>query len=383
MLLKKSNPLNPPVKKSSEKMKLFYFTFILTDDCNFNCSYCWQKKEKKYMKRSTIEKTVMFFYPFLGEEVDIFFYGGEPLLAFDNLKYAVSLLQENDKKGEKKLTFSITTNGSLVTDEILHFFDVHRFSIMLSFDGTIQDITRKPGTLLLTRELIRRLQGGEYPGIDFIINSVFTPKTIKHLSESLRYIIELGGTDIQFRIAENQPWDEKAMVALEKELERLTDFLLFYYKEKGRIPVINFRVSTGSPKKKRNLFCGAGRGRMAVTPEENLWGCYQFHDYLKDKKETNDFRTYSFGNLDDFIKNHKTIYPRIFANYAFLRQDFFFTDKQVCFLCQDLEHCRFCPVYAAYLTSFIGKIPSWKCSLKRIQSKEKERFLKNIEGIEP
>jgi uncharacterized protein len=109
------------------------------------------------MTRSTIEKAVRFFYPFFDEEVIIFFYGGEPLLAFDNIRYAVSFLEEKNREGGGKLDFYITTNGSLVTDEMLHFFDSHEFSIMLSFDGLAQDIGRKPGSLVPSRELIQRI----------------------------------------------------------------------------------------------------------------------------------------------------------------------------------------------------------------------------------
>ena len=71
-------------------MKFSQLAFIVTDDCNYNCFDCPQTKENSYMKRSTIEKAGEFFYPFLDEDAYIVFYGGEPLLAFDNIKYAVS-----------------------------------------------------------------------------------------------------------------------------------------------------------------------------------------------------------------------------------------------------------------------------------------------------
>ena len=46
-------------------MEISNFTFIVTDDCNFNCSYCMQKKEKKNMDNTTIRTAVDFFYSFL------------------------------------------------------------------------------------------------------------------------------------------------------------------------------------------------------------------------------------------------------------------------------------------------------------------------------
>jgi uncharacterized protein len=306
-------------------MKFSNLAFIVTDDCNFNCSYCLPKKEKKYMKSSTIEKAVTFFYPFLQENAYIIFYGGEPLLAFDQIRHAVSLLQKKEKTGKKKLKFSITTNGSLVNDEILDFFNTHCFNMLLSFDGQAQEICREPGSQKFTRELIRGINRDSYPGIEFSTNSVFTPATVNNLSQSLRYIIEMGVTEVRLSLAEDQPWEEAALMVLENELERLRDFLISYYKDRGIIPVINFRPSEPRGKGMKVFSCDGGRQRMAIGPGEELWGCLVFHGYLKDNQDHDDFGTYSFGKLDNFMENHETIYPEVLSNYTALRQDFFFT----------------------------------------------------------
>jgi sulfatase maturation enzyme AslB (radical SAM superfamily) len=280
---------------------------------------------KKYMKSSTIEKAVTFFYPFLQENAYIIFYGGEPLLAFDQIRHAVSLLQKKEKTGKKKLKFSITTNGSLVNDEILDFFNTHCFNMLLSFDGQAQEICREPGSQKFTRELIRGINRDSYPGIEFSTNSVFTPATVNNLSQSLRYIIEMGVTEVRLSLAEDQPWEEAALMVLENELERLRDFLISYYKDRGIIPVINFRPSEPRGKGMKVFSCDGGRQRMAIGPGEELWGCLVFHGYLKDNQDHDDFGTYSFGKLDNFMENHETIYPEVLSNYTALRQDFFFT----------------------------------------------------------
>ena len=43
-------------------MKLSSLTLIVTDDCNFECRYCYKTKRKKYMKYSTVKKSLVFFY---------------------------------------------------------------------------------------------------------------------------------------------------------------------------------------------------------------------------------------------------------------------------------------------------------------------------------
>ena len=359
-------------------MNFSNLAFIITDDCNYNCSYCRLKKEKKYMTSTAIEKAIAFFYPFLSENAYIIFYGGEPLLAFDKIKHAVSLLQEKDKKGGKKLKFSVTTNGSLLNNRMLDFFDHHGFYFTLSFDGLIQDTCRKSGSMASIVELIKGFRDNLYPGIVFSVNSVFTPETVGYLSESLQYILAAGPIEIQLSFAQDQPWKDSALSSLANQLERLRDFLVSYHKKMGMVPVSNFRPSPSYLKNKNVFFCDGGRSRIAVTPEENLWGCLHFHGYLKDKEDSSDFRTYSFGKLEDFIEDHNKIYPRVLANYSTLRQDCFFTSGEFCFLCREVENCGICPVTAAYSTGFIGKIPPWMCSLNRILRNEKETFVKEI-----
>ncbi|MDQ1350200.1 MAG: Radical protein [Acidobacteriota bacterium] len=75
-----------------ETMEITELTFIVTDDCNYNCSYCLQKKEKKTISNGTIRAAVDFFYPFMDRKhrIEIGFWGEEPLLAFYKIKYAYS-----------------------------------------------------------------------------------------------------------------------------------------------------------------------------------------------------------------------------------------------------------------------------------------------------
>lgn len=357
-------------------MELSAFSFIVTDHCNFNCSYCYQNKEPKYMAPATIEKTVTFFYPFFREKVDVVFFGGEPLMAFDAVKHAVSLLLEMNKHKKKTFVFSLSTNGSLVTEEILDYFNRFRFDLQLSFDALTQDTARRAGSFDFMRELIRRAL--TYPDIEFSTNSVAAPGTVSSFSESIRYLVDAGVKNIAYSISHTTPWDPAALETLESEMGRLTDFLLVHYRETGNIPVIGFRSPGDEDTAKKSFMCLGGSDRLAVSPDEDVWGCYAFHDYLKNKEDSEDYRNYSFGRLDDFIRDHKTRYPEILENYSNLRQRRFFTDSRFCFLCEEKDNCGVCPVRPAYITAMIGKLPIWICDLNRIEKRAKEKFLKEI-----
>jgi len=355
-------------------MKLANLSLIVTDDCNFNCSYCIQKKQKNYMSRDIIEQAVDFFYPFFidDDEVCVVFYGGEPLLAFEQIEYAVSLIRGKNKTGKKKIVFSLASNGSSITGEILRFLNEHGFSVLLSYDGLAQERNRRPGTMLPMQKLIGRFLDPVYAGIEFSTNSVFTPATVSRLSDSLRHIVELGVPEVEFNLNIMEPWNRAALTMLEKELKKLSEYLLFVYKEKGIIPVVNYQEAKSSPGK--GFFCSAGRDRISVSPGGDVHGCFVFYDYLLDKEESEDHNNYNFGKLDHLIEHFDSLYPAVIENYKTLRQSSFFTDSRFCFLCADVKECRICPVTAAYPTSFIGKIPPWVCDLNRLRNRERKKF---------
>lgn len=362
-------------------MEVSNLTFIVTDDCNFNCSYCFQEKEKKTITNTIIEKAVDFFYPFFNNnKTHIGFYGGEPLLAFEKIQQAVMLLLGKNETGNKKLEFSVTTNGTLLTEEMLEFFNRHNFTLVLSFDGLAQDKGRKNGTLENMLRVMKQIRA--YADIHFEINSVFSPQTITCFSESLRFIIQQDAPEITFNISTIEEWSQSHLDTLKKELDRLSDFMVLYYNEKGTIPLKNFQFSGEKKERKKGIFrCGAGRYRMSVTPEGNVWGCSLFHDYFKTRGDDSQYRDYAFGALTDFIADHESCYPETLANYSELRQDYFQVEGEktdFCFLCEDVELCMVCPVNAAYSSGSVGKVSNGRCQLINIQGNARRNFIHRI-----
>lgn len=120
-------------------------SFELTQDCNLRCNYCPYNTNFSYeRKRSTLSMTPgvassgllyvqQLFKDRIRDDFMIGFYGGEPLLNFRTLKY----ITDYSKKlfGHMKLTFSVTTNGTLLDDEIMDFLVSNDFTTMISLDG--------------------------------------------------------------------------------------------------------------------------------------------------------------------------------------------------------------------------------------------------------
>ncbi len=349
-------------------MEFSSFTFTLTEECNFDCSYCFQKKGKGSISASTLEKAIDFFLPFLKEECSINFYGGEPLLAFDRIRQAVSIIQDKNKKLKKNVQFSMTTNASLIDDEILEFLDKHKFMLTVSFDGLAQDISKRKGSFEHVVSVLKELL--KYPDIDLETNSVFTPETIGCLTKSVQHISGLGVPNIDFSINKMIPWDSSALLHFEEELASVREFLLSFYRREEMIPLVEFREDI-----QKDIFCCfAGRDRMAITPDGKLWGCCLLPDFLIKDEQSEGYSKYCFGDLDSFIESHEKVYPDILSNYSTLRTDHYFTQDTACILCEELEECGVCPLDTAYSGSITKKVPSWVCEIKNILRREKKNF---------
>ena len=133
--------------------KLSLMTLQLTQDCNLRCTYCIYAESETSRQRSharnrmsweIAKKAVDFFWNHSVDSprVNIGFYGGEPLLEFPLLQRVVEYCKKRFLG--KELTFSVTTNGTLLSDDIIHYLDKQKISVMLSLDGPkeVHDLNR-------------------------------------------------------------------------------------------------------------------------------------------------------------------------------------------------------------------------------------------------
>jgi len=341
-------------------------TLVLTERCNFSCSYCPQHKGKNTLKIEAIQAFLDFLRPSLAREVWLGFYGGEPLLAWPLVIKTFGHLQKNHKN---KFHFSLTTNGSLLKKEHILFFKKNRFDLVLSYDGLAQK-HRDAGNVTTVAAALANLQK-LYPA-GYTVNSVFTPATVAKLAASINALMKRGHQRLQYALDLSAPWLGKDLRQLASELGHLAEFCHDYFPKSGRRPLTNFQAEADD----KGIFaCFAGRDRLALLPDNTVWGCYMFYDLLGHTTEHPDYRKYCFGELKDFMDGFKKYFPIVAANYAELRQDYFFTVKQeLCSLCPELEHCSVCPVVAALATSRLAVIPDWICRVRQVNAKVKPVF---------
>ena len=110
--------------------------------CNLNCSYCFAsqgkyKGDRALMSFEVGKQAFDFLIANSGtrKNLEVDFFGGEPLMNFDVVKQLVKYARSIEKQHNKNFRFTLTTNGVLLDDEIIEFLNKEMSNVVLSFDG--------------------------------------------------------------------------------------------------------------------------------------------------------------------------------------------------------------------------------------------------------
>ncbi len=126
-------------RKRATFPKITNIELILTNDCCCACDYCWTSRgDRRAMTRDVARDALDFQMAASGsqKQLRILFFGGEPLLEFDLLRFVVETGSEMARSAGKSIGFDMTTNGIPLDEEMLGFLSEHGIKLLLSIDGT-------------------------------------------------------------------------------------------------------------------------------------------------------------------------------------------------------------------------------------------------------
>ena len=116
--------------------------FLVSQNCNLRCVFCYAHfgayHEEKFsnMPPEISEKALEVFLPkYIEKRVSIKLFGGEPLLNFDTIRRIVEHTEEFCKTTGQCPVYPLVTNGTLVTEEMIDFFNTYNFNVTVSLDG--------------------------------------------------------------------------------------------------------------------------------------------------------------------------------------------------------------------------------------------------------
>ena len=263
-------------------------------DCNLCCEYCFAsggtyKTARQYMSEKTAKAAIDFLIANSGfrKNIEIDFFGGEPLLNFDVVKSAVDYGKKQAKAHNKVLTYTMTTNAVLLDKETIDFLNEEMDNVVISVDGR-RDV----------HERVRKAVNNEST-YDVILNNA---KEFVKVRGSKRYYIRGTFTALNTDFAEDVkvlsdegfhqisiepvvlPKDHKLAIRDEQipqildEYERLANLYLDRFGTEKWFSFFHVLIDleNGPCLHKRLNGCGAGSEYLAILPNGDIYPCHQF-----------------------------------------------------------------------------------------------------------
>lgn len=283
----------------------------IAHDCNMCCKYCFAGEgeysgDRSLMSFEVGKRALDFLIEQSGsrKNLEVDFFGGEPLLNFDVVKQLVAYARSIEKENGKNFRFTLTTNGVLLNDEVMEWANKECYNVVLSLDGRKEtnDRMRRTRNDKGTYDLIlpkfqkmakERNQQGYY------IRGTYTHYNTDFANDIL-HLADLGFEQLAMEPVVTDPkmnyaLQESDIPKLKDQYDLLAKEMCKRNREGKGFTFFHYMIDLeGGPCiYKRISGCGVGTDYMAVTPWGDLYPCHQF---VGDEK-------FLLGNVFDGVKN--------------------------------------------------------------------------------
>ena len=262
--------------------------------CNLNCSYCFASQGKYHGERAIMslevgKRALDFLVENSGSRhnLEVDFFGGEPLMNFQMIKDLVAYAREMEKVHNKNFRFTLTTNGVLIDEDVIDFANREMSNVVLSLDG------RKE---IHDRYRVDYLGNGSYDKIvpkfkqlvearnhkNYYMRGTFTHANPDFLKD-IQVMLDLGFNELSMEPVVCAKGDKEELTdddfpIICKQYEGLAELMLKRHREGKPFTFYHYMIDLkGGPCiYKRISGCGSGTEYMAVTPWGDLYPCHQF-----------------------------------------------------------------------------------------------------------
>ena len=262
--------------------------------CNLNCSYCFASQGKYHGDRALMslevgKRALDFLVENSGtrHNLEVDFFGGEPLMNFDMIKELVKYAREIEKKAGKNFRFTLTTNGVLIDDDVIDFANRECANVVLSLDGRKEihdrfrvDYQGKGSFDKIVpkfQKFVRERGEGSY-----YMRGTFTHANPDFL-EDVKVMLDLGFRELSMEPVVCAAGDPSELTPedieiVKEQYVKLAELMHKKRREGDPFTFYHYMIDLkGGPCiYKRISGCGSGTEYMAVTPWGDLYPCHQF-----------------------------------------------------------------------------------------------------------
>lgn len=266
----------------------------IAHDCNLACQYCFAEEGEYHGRRAlmsyeTGKQALDFLIANSGQRrnLEVDFFGGEPLMNFDVVKQLVAYGREQEKLHDKHFRFTLTTNGVLLNDDIMEFANKEMDNVVLSIDGRkevhdrMRPFRKGAGSYDLIVPKFQKLAESRNQE-RYYVRGTFTHYNTD-FSNDVLHLADLGFKQISVEPVVAQPEDpyaitEEDIPVICEEYDRLAKEMIRRKKAGEDFNFFHFMIDLeGGPcVAKRLSGCGSGTEYLAVTPWGDLYPCHQF-----------------------------------------------------------------------------------------------------------
>ena len=364
-------------------------SLVLTSRCNLRCGYCYQNDKKPgRMSWATLRRALDLMLASEEKSLRISFWGGEPLLEFPAVRRAVRYLEDR-REPERRIEYSLSTNGLLLDDAKVDFLAAHGVETQLSFDGIrAAQNHRGRGTFdVLDRRLdrIRERHPGFYEG-RLQIALTLTVNNLPHLADSIDYFL---GKDVrEIGIAPDTPaepaWRPDDIARLDEQVAQVFESSVRHYRRTGRIPLSIFRTrreERAAPRGTRPM-CGAVHGRgMTVDVDGEVHGCLMFagsYQRFRSAPIRDAVDSMRMGNVHDEpgAADRAGYRAAVERSGLFHRKERKYSSYGKCGECEYIDRCTICPMSTAGLPGNRDpdRVPDFPCAFHKVFLRFRDRF---------
>ena len=262
--------------------------------CNLNCSYCFASQGKYNGERAVMplevgKRALDFLIENSGtrRNLEVDFFGGEPLMNFDVVKELVKYARGREKETGKNFRFTLTTNGMLIDDDVIDFANRECSNVVLSLDGRreVHDRYRVDYAgngswerIVPKFQKLVEARGGK----NYYMRGTFTHANPDFLND-IKEMLSLGFRELSMEPVVTSPDDPSALTEEDlptvlRQYEELAELMQEKRREGDPFTFYHYMIDlkNGPCIYKRVSGCGSGTEYMAVTPWGDLYPCHQF-----------------------------------------------------------------------------------------------------------